>query len=110
MLIMSLLLAIAVNTTQAKQEKEIPITEKISVNGNCESCKKNIERAVKVKGVKKANWDADTKTLTITYLASKISNDELQRKIADSGYDTEKYKAPDEVYKNLHACCQYERK
>ena len=27
-----------------------------------------------------------------------------------NGYDTEKHKATDEVYNNLHHCCQYERK
>ena len=26
------------------------------------------------------------------------------------GYDTEKYRADDEVYEKLHYCCQYERK
>ena len=38
-----------------------------------------------------------------------ITLDELHQKCADVGHDTEKVKAKDEVYNNLHACCQYDR-
>jgi periplasmic mercuric ion binding protein len=69
-----------------------------------------IEKALNVTGIFKADWDADTKIITVTYDAVKISNDELQRKIAAVGHDTEKYSAEDEVYKKLPGCCKYERK
>jgi len=34
----------------------------------------------------------------------------IHKKIASVGYDTELETANDEVYNNLHGCCQYERK
>lgn len=37
------------------------------------------------------------------------NTDKIQQAIAIIGYDTEKHKAKDEVYNNLHHCCQYER-
>ena len=43
------------------------------------------------------------------YDSDKTSLDEVQKKIASVGYDTEKYKADDEVYNNLHHCCKYNR-
>ena len=41
---------------------------------------------------------------------SAITNtDKIQQMIAIIGYDTEKNKATDESYNNLHHCCKYER-
>jgi UDP-glucose 4-epimerase len=41
---------------------------------------------------------------------ARITNtDKIQQMIARIGYDTEKNKATDEAYNNLHHCCQYER-
>jgi mercuric ion binding protein len=42
-------------------------TESVKVYGNCEMCKSRIEKALTVDGVKKADWDVDTKMLTVTY-------------------------------------------
>ena len=39
-----------------------------------------------------------------------IVRKELQKAIADVGYDTENYRADDDVYNSLHYCCKYERK
>ncbi len=85
-------------------------TETIKVWGECETCQAKIEKAAKVDGVTKANWDKNTKILTLVYDPSKISNDDIQKKVAAVGYDTEKYKADDKVYAKLNACCKYERK
>lgn len=90
-------------------QKETPVTDTIRVSGNCGTCQKNIESALDVKGVKKASWNQETKWLTVTYMASKITNDDIQRKIAAAGYDTEKYKAKQEDYDKLHTCCKYDR-
>lgn len=90
-------------------DKEVPVTDTIRVKGNCETCKKIIERAAHVKGVKKAVWSAETHQLIVTYLSSKVSNDKIQQSVANAGYDTEKFRADDKVYHSLHACCQYER-
>ena len=102
------MISLAISLTAQQKNKNI-VTEVINVKGNCGMCKKKIEEAVDVKGVKKAHWDETTKKLTLTYRADLISIDSLQHRIADAGYDTEKYKAKDEVYQKLHGCCQYER-
>ncbi|MBK7231183.1 MAG: heavy-metal-associated domain-containing protein [Saprospiraceae bacterium] len=80
------------------------------VSGNCAMCKKKIENAVKIKGVKKANWDIKTKQLSLLHHPEMISLDQIQLRIAAAGYDTPKYRANDETYEALHECCHYPRK
>jgi copper chaperone CopZ len=84
-------------------------TETFKVFGNCEMCKARIEKAVKDEGASAASWDIKTRMLTVTYDSSKTNRDKLSRKLASVGHDTEKYKAPDDVYNSLPACCHYER-
>lgn len=83
---------------------------KFKVFGNCEMCKKTIETALDVKGVKLANWSTESKMIEISYQADKISEDKLHELIAASGYDTEKKKGSDKAYNDLPGCCQYTRK
>jgi copper chaperone CopZ len=85
-------------------------TETIKVWGNCETCQARIEKAAKVDGVNKASWDKSTKLLTLVYDPATVKSDDIQKKIALVGHDTEKYKADDKVYAKLPGCCQYERK
>lgn len=84
-------------------------TEKINVSGNCGMCKKKIETALKVPGVSTAEWNKTTKVLTVSYDAGKITNDQVQQKVAAAGYDTPKFKASKETYERLDDCCQYDR-
>ena len=37
------------------------------------------------------------------------SLDEIKKKIAEAGHDSEDFKATDEAYANLHSCCKYDR-
>ncbi len=97
-------------STNSKMDKSSTKTETIKVWGNCESCQARIEKAAKVDGVSKAEWNKDTKMLSVVYNPSKITNDDIQKKIAAVGHDTEKYKANDEAYAKLPGCCQYKRK
>lgn len=85
-------------------------TESFKVYGNCGMCKKRIEKAVQVEGVTKAEWSAKAKMLTVTYDQATITNDDLQKKIAAVGHDTEKFSADDKVYEKLPGCCLYDRK
>jgi mercuric ion binding protein len=85
-------------------------TDTIKVWGNCETCKRTIENALDVKGVKRANWNKDTKKLVISYDTVKVSMDKIQHLIAAAGYDTEKVKGDDKAYNNLPNCCKYNRK
>lgn len=85
-------------------------TENIKVHGNCDMCKEKIEGSLKKKdGVISKRWDSKTQMLSVTYDASKITIQDIGKKIAAVGYDNEHAKATDETYNKLHHCCQYER-
>ncbi len=85
-------------------------TDTFKVYGNCGMCKKVIEKAAKgVDGVKSAAWNVDTDIIQVSYKSDKTNLDAIKKAIAASGYDTEEFRAPDEVYSNLHGCCQYDR-
>lgn len=80
------------------------------VYGKCGMCKKRIEKAANsLEGVSSANWDVDSKEFTTQYDETKVSEKEIQEKIASVGHDTEKVKATDEAYGNLPGCCKYNR-
>ena len=80
------------------------------VYGKCGMCKKRIEKAANsLEGVSGANWDVSSKEFTARYDETKVSEKEIHEKIASVGHDTEKVKATDEAYGNLHGCCKYNR-
>lgn len=80
------------------------------VLGNCGMCKKRIEGSLaRVEGVYQAEWQAEIQMLTVQFDKKKISLQEIHKKVAAVGHDTEKQRAPDEVYAKLHGCCQYQR-
>jgi copper chaperone CopZ len=84
--------------------------EVFKVWGNCEMCKTTIEKPFKkMEGVKSVKWNVASKKMMVKYDAAIISLDEIKKTIASVGYDTEEFRAPDEVYSKLHGCCQYER-
>ena len=84
--------------------------EMIKVSGNCEQCRDRIETAAKsVFGVASAEWSAETKKLNVQFDETKTNSDAIQIAIAQVGHDTEKFKAPDNIYKELPACCLYRK-
>ncbi len=87
-----------------------PKTETFKVYGNCSMCKKTIENTVKQNKNALGIWNSKSQMLIITYDSIKTNADEILKRIANVGYDNEKYLAADEVYNNLHTCCQYNRK
>src|SRR5690606_4353367 len=109
-------LAVAfVGITAQAQEKEIKKNKNakydIEVNGNCEMCKKRIEKAAySVKGVKSAQWHQDHHDMHLIIDETKTSIDEVHKAVSKAGHDTDKMKADDKVYEELHGCCQYERR
>jgi periplasmic mercuric ion binding protein len=84
-------------------------TETFKVWGACGMCKTRIENTVKTEGATTAAWDQKTNMLTVTFDSKNTSVDAFGKKLASVGHDTEKYKAPDEVYAKLPGCCHYER-
>ena len=95
-----------------KKEVQSMATEQTAtfkVLGNCGMCQKTIQKAAKMEGAIKADWDMDTHILTVTFNPAKTSLDAIQKAVALAGYDNAAYKAPDEAYQKLHGCCQYDR-
>jgi periplasmic mercuric ion binding protein len=91
------------------QEKKDIATEKIKVSGTCGQCKKRIESAAYIGGVKRAEWDKASKELTITYRPSKTSLIKIEESVAKAGHDAGEVKASDANYNKLPECCAYKQ-
>jgi cation transport ATPase len=93
---------------QTKKNKNLKYTTE--VNGNCEQCKKRIEKAAfSVPGVKTATWDVSSHQLSVILNEEKSSPTDLNKAVAKVGHDTKEVKATDADYENLHTCCKYVR-
>ena len=103
-LIFSLIL-ISLSATSFAQTK----TEKLKVSGECGTCKKKIEAAAKNAGATYALWNKDTKVLTIKYNSNSSNTAKIEQSVANAGYDTPDFKAPDDAYNQLDDCCKYDR-
>ena len=99
-----ILMALALSTTSFAQKKA---QIEFQVSGVCDMCETRIEKALDVPGVIMAEWDVETKKATVAYKTKVISEEQIHQLIANAGHDTEKIKATDEVYTNLHGCCKY---
>ena len=67
-------------------------TETLKVSGwHCGGCASKTESALKdVKGVTTAAADKNKKEVTVTYDDTKVKRADLEKAIADSGFDVEK--------------------
>lgn len=99
------MLSFGVVNAQIKNTK----TETVKIYGNCEMCETTIEKAGTLKKTAIVDWNKDTKMATITYDAKKTNQDEILKRIALAGYDSDHFLAPDDVYAKLPECCLYER-
>ncbi|MBT3300860.1 MAG: efflux RND transporter periplasmic adaptor subunit [Bacteroidetes bacterium] len=82
--------------------------EMFKVSGNCEMCKKTIEKAaLALKGVNSAVWDVKKKVIHVSFNKDKVDLIEIHKAIAASGYDTELETAPIASYEKLAPCCKY---
>lgn len=84
-------------------------TETVKIYGNCDMCKGTIEKAGNIQKIAQIEWNKDAKIADITYDTTKTDQDEILKRIALAGYDSDKFFAPDDVYAKLPKCCQYER-
>lgn len=105
LMVITVLLSSINSFAQIKNAK----TETVKIFGNCGMCKNTIEKAGNVKNVATVAWNKDTKIATLNYDDKKTSQDEILKRIALAGYDSEKFLAPDDVYAKLPGCCQYDR-
>lgn len=96
--------------SQAQEKKNKNAKKDIEVKGNCEMCKKRIEKAAfSISGVKSATWNPDDKILHVIVNEEKADALQIQQAIAKVGHDTKDVRATDEDYEKLHTCCSYER-
>ncbi len=109
-LILTAAFTLVILGTYAQDQKSTK-TDTFKVSGNCGMCEKRIEIAAsEVKGVVKADWDADKGIMILTYNPAETTIEIVQKAIAAVGHDTEKTKADDKVYTKLPGCCKYQRK
>ncbi|MGN6400514.1 MAG: TonB-dependent receptor domain-containing protein, partial [Flavisolibacter sp.] len=102
-----ILMSIFSSVVHAQSNNATDTTVSFKVAGECAQCKQRIQKSLKIKGVKSANWNVETRMLTVTYAPSIISVDQLHQAVAKAGHDTEKDKATDETYAALPDCCHY---
>ena len=108
------LFGLTMQAQEKHQEKPVKGKYDIEVKGNCDMCKKRIEKAAySVSGVRSAEWHADDQTLHVLLNDKKTTPQKVQEAVAKQGHDTkfadQEIKATDEEYKSLHGCCIYER-
>ena len=94
----------------AAQVKNKDSTVSFRVSGACEMCKERIEKTLKIRGVRSADWNVDSKMLTLVYSPTIVSLLKVHKVIAGVGHDTELEKAKDAVYNELPECCHYRKK
>ena len=98
--------AAAVTASAEKYKESI-----FPVSGNCGMCKTRIESAVnELPGIFFAFWNQETEKLHVRFDEDKITQLQIEQKVASVGHDTQNVKADKDVYEKLHGCCQYDRK
>ena len=86
------------------------ISDTIVVYANCEHCVDRIEGVLKpTAGILSARMDVSARKLFVSYNSQTITNDQIQKIVASIGHDTKNYRAADNTYKALPACCKFER-
>ena len=100
-----LLLAAVALTAVSAQAQKAEMT--FGVAGLCGMCENRIETAFDQKGIVAADYNLETKKIHVVYKAKKWNEESLHKLATEIGHDTEKYKATDEAYANIHGCCKY---
>jgi len=84
-------------------------TLNVKIDGDCGMCEKTIERVGTVKGESDLDRDVDTHIAKVTFDSTRTDLDAILQRVAQSGYDNERFLAPKEAYDKLPGCCQYDR-
>lgn len=91
----------------SKPKKEIKTIE-FKVKGNCDQCKKRIENAASIKGVKSTLWNEETQVLKVIFRTDKATEMQIHEAVAKSGHATDKVAKDTAVYNELPECCKYD--
>ena len=100
-----LLLAAAALTAVSAQAQSAELTFRVSAL--CGMCEQRIEAAYDQKGIVAADYNLETKQLHVVYKTKKWNEESLHKLATGVGHDTDKFKATDEQYANMHGCCKY---
>jgi len=77
------------------------------VRGNCEMCKERIDKTVLgIKGVEKANWDVESKTIKVSYDSTVVSSLDIEKAIAGTGHATKNIPMDSTAHDKLPECCK----
>ncbi len=77
------------------------------VRGNCGMCEERIEKAVKdINGVVKADWNVETKSLSVSYDSTKTTEVDIRKTVANVGHETKTEASPQAVHDALPECCK----
>lgn len=101
------IIALFVSLSLFAQTQKSVITETIRVEGTCGMCKKRIEKAAYIKGVKRADWDKATQTLTVTFNSKQTNLDKIALEVANVGHTANGIEADSNVIDKLPKCCDY---
>ncbi len=106
LLLVITVLFLSVSMSAQKKKKNAKVS--FDVDGVCMMCKNRIEKAaLNSKGVKYAIWNVKSHQLNLIIDERKTDAASVKQNIANIGHDTDVFKAPKEVYDNLHGCCKY---
>lgn len=87
------------------QTKDTTVT--ITTSAQCDECKERIENALNyTKGIKFAELNLETKSVTVKFSQKKISLKEIYAKINEIGYDADASKASSAGLEKLPMCCK----
>ena len=100
-----LLLSVVATMAITAQAQKAELT--FGVSALCGMCENRIEAAFDQKGIVAADYNLETKQLHVVYKAKKWNEESLHKLATGVGHDTDKYKATDEQYANMHGCCKY---
>ena len=103
--IWGLIVATSLVTSEALAQSKV--TEGFTARGCCPWCGEHILDALDCPGVKRATWDQWEQCVTVTYRPRKVNLRQLQRRVAESGHDTDAFRASEESYLALPPCCHY---
>ena len=65
--VLGCLFALILLSTTTKSQSSKDSTTSFKVSGVCGMCENRIEKALKIKGVTTADWNADTKLLSVVF-------------------------------------------
>ncbi|MCS6824340.1 MAG: heavy-metal-associated domain-containing protein [Cytophagaceae bacterium] len=77
------------------------------VRGNCGMCKERIEAtAMELKGVWAAEWNTDTKLISVEYDSTQIAEIDIHKALAGAGHGTQKIEMDTTAHNDLPECCK----